>query len=101
MNLNDLLQLEKFRKTIFENDETEGGVSMDISDDFRPVQCMFRRRVHASDQSLFFEPRTFPPGLNSSNGARGQEADVARYAAVIAMFTTLLVTLMFSNQSYL
>ncbi|XP_052819767.1 carbonic anhydrase 2-like [Mya arenaria] len=47
-------QLEKFRTTIFENIEDEGGVSMDISDDFRPVQCLYRRRVHASHQSLRF-----------------------------------------------
>ncbi|WAR15734.1 CAH14-like protein [Mya arenaria] len=46
--------LEKFRTTIFENIEDEGGVSMDISDDFRPVQCLYRRRVHASHQSLRF-----------------------------------------------
>ncbi|XP_052802891.1 carbonic anhydrase 2-like [Mya arenaria] len=47
-------QLQAFRTTIFENDESEGGVSIDISDDYRPVQCLHRRRVYASHTSLHF-----------------------------------------------
>jgi len=47
-------QLEKFRTTIFENDDTHDGVHYDISDDFRPVQCMFRRKVYGSHASMKF-----------------------------------------------
>lgn len=45
-------QLERFRTTIFENDKSEGGVNFDISDDYRPPQCMFRRKVYASHEFL-------------------------------------------------
>ncbi|XP_045171211.2 carbonic anhydrase-like [Mercenaria mercenaria] len=47
-------QLQDFRTTIFENEESEADLSIDISDDYRPVQCMFRRRVYASHPSLKF-----------------------------------------------
>ncbi|KAH3754256.1 carbonic anhydrase-like [Dreissena polymorpha] len=45
-------QLVQFRTTIFENDKSDGGLPMDITDDYRPVQCMFRRRLYASHPSL-------------------------------------------------
>ncbi|XP_052213016.1 carbonic anhydrase 2-like [Dreissena polymorpha] len=51
-------QLVQFRTTIFENDKSDGGVSMDLSDDYRPVQCMFRRRLYASHPSLKYNAAT-------------------------------------------
>ena len=47
-------QLENFRTAIYENDASNADNSMDISDDFRPVQCLFRRRIYASHPDLKF-----------------------------------------------
>lgn len=46
-------QLQDFRTKIFENRADEG-IDVDISDDFRPIQCMNSRRVYASHESLKF-----------------------------------------------
>ncbi|XP_053376535.1 carbonic anhydrase 2-like [Mercenaria mercenaria] len=48
-------QLEDFRTTILENIKGDDDVPMDISDDFRPAQCLFRRRVYASHPSLRYQ----------------------------------------------
>lgn len=45
-------QLDKFRSKIYENEGSTGGSVIDISDDFRPVQCLFRRKVYASVDSM-------------------------------------------------
>lgn len=74
-------QLEDFRKTIFENDESEGGVFTDISDDFRPVQCMHRRRVYASH-----------PSLKYSLEANDEGNDVTDGGAFIEPLTALILT---------
>ncbi|KAH3885053.1 hypothetical protein DPMN_009041 [Dreissena polymorpha] len=59
-------QLVEFRTTIFENDKSDGGVFMDISDDYRPVQCMFRRRLYASHPSLKYDMAS--PRENGNDG---------------------------------
>lgn len=47
-------QLQDFRTKIFENQEHDGA-DIDISDDFRPLQCLNARRVYASHESLKFK----------------------------------------------
>ncbi|XP_052255843.1 carbonic anhydrase-like isoform X4 [Dreissena polymorpha] len=63
-------QLVEFRTTIFENDKSDGGVFMDISDDYRPVQCMFRRRLYASHPSLKYDMAS--PRENGNDGVSNQ-----------------------------
>ena len=47
----DIFQLEDFRTKIYEN-RAEEEVDVDISDDFRPPQCINSRRVYASQTAL-------------------------------------------------
>ncbi|KAH3884995.1 carbonic anhydrase 2-like [Dreissena polymorpha] len=74
-------QLEEFRTTIFENDRSEGGVSIDISDDYRPVQCMFRRRLYASHPSLKFDMAT--PRETGNGGVSNQSSRLLFFTCLI------------------
>lgn len=73
-------QLEDFRTTVYENDESEGGVKLDISDDFRSAQCMFRRRVYASHPTLRYRDHV-PSDADNLTDAAG---------LVLPSFTLLL-----------
>ncbi|WAR15737.1 CAH2-like protein [Mya arenaria] len=82
--------LEKFRTTIFENIEDEGGVSMDISDDFRPVQCLYRRRVHASHQSLRYDTGPTAAAFQDDDPSA---ANVVTSVASIVLFIMALMNI--------
>ncbi|KAL4223216.1 carbonic anhydrase [Mactra antiquata] len=84
-------QLEEFRTTIFENDESEGGVSIDISDDFRPVQCMHGRRVYASHSSLKF-PKNPPPN-NSKIVQENPTSSASIITPSVLVLALLIVTI--------
>ncbi|WAR15733.1 CAH14-like protein [Mya arenaria] len=81
-------QLEKFRKTIFENTESGDGISMDISDDFRPVQCLHQRRVYASHRSLHYD--TGPVAAAFQDNERSAANVVTSVASIVLFIMALM-----------
>lgn len=47
-------QLQQFRTSLYENENTNDNVFDDMVDDYRPIQNMYRRSVYASSDSLKF-----------------------------------------------
>ncbi|XP_060554449.1 carbonic anhydrase 12-like [Ruditapes philippinarum] len=84
-------QLMDFRTTIFENDEDDSFSSRDISDDFRPVQCMFRRRVYASHSSLKYSNHN--EAIVRDNGNTGSLSRPLSFTAIsiLALFISLFL----------
>lgn len=86
-------QLEDFRTAIFENDEDDSFSSRDISDDYRPVQCMFRRRVYASHPSLKYKNGNDDVIVGDGSGNTGAFAKPLTRAAIsiFVLLTSLLL----------
>ena len=80
-------QLEDFRKTILENTAGDNGVPMDISDDFRPAQCLFRRRIYASHPSLRYSIQ-YNIDFNDLNSS---ENIVGKLAVLLLSFTMIIL----------
>ncbi|XP_053375939.1 carbonic anhydrase-like [Mercenaria mercenaria] len=76
-------QLQDFRTTLYENEENGSDLSYDISDDYRPVQCLFRRRVYASHPALKFS-------AESDERVEGVQGNAGRSSP--QSLTTLLFT---------
>nr|AZF86135.1 carbonic anhydrase 4-like protein [Tridacna squamosa] len=83
-------QLEQFRKAIFNNDESDGGVSMDISDDFRPPQCLFHRKVYASHEALKFNPNpVYQPEVRNQNVNDGSHGNRLKLTLSILFYCVI------------
>lgn len=81
-------QLEQFRTQIFENEAADADIRLDVSDDFRPPQCMFRRRVYASHPALKYNPDVEDDPVDA--------ADVTHISALV-MLVGLIATGLFSH----
>lgn len=61
-------QLQDFREKLFEN-RANVGIDIDISDDYRPLQCLNARRVYASHESLKYHALD-QDGINGVEGIK-------------------------------
>ncbi|XP_060554450.1 carbonic anhydrase 1-like [Ruditapes philippinarum] len=81
-------QLQDFRQTILENTDGDNGIPMDISDDFRPAQCLFRRRVYASHPSLRYSDH-FNTDFNNLNSSKTVVGQLSFLMLVLTMINLL------------
>ena len=60
---------------------------MDISDDFRPLQCLHSRRVYASHESLKYD-ESLQDGVNSARAVATSSA-IFMFAVLIIIVSSL------------
>lgn len=81
-------QLEDFRTKIFENRADDGGFDVDISDDFRPIQCINARRVYVSHESLKSDKAQLGQNINDAVSIKNS-AFIGLLLCLISLFLCL------------